>query len=199
MRLFLNFLWGLVLVTAFTLHSCATSKRKLAPPAAPISQALPKPDSVVVSRPASMWDKMLGRTPKPWKVAPITAHQPINIGRKSTVAMYYGTANVTNAGKKAQVATGAGASLLVAAKKSGPIVNADSGAVVQVATSGKGQAAAAGKDITQQQTTTKAGLPWGRIAAGVVGGGFLLWVFFFGGAGVLVALWRKNRTPDNQA
>jgi hypothetical protein len=58
----------------------------------------------------------------------------------------YGDATV--AGKKATVAAGQGASTVVAGKKAGPVVRADSGAVVQVATTKKGPAAAAGQDAT---------------------------------------------------
>jgi hypothetical protein len=110
----------LLLAVGLTLASCTTTKPKAPPQAEPIGlDSGPKLDSVVVARPPSFLDKVLGRTPKPWHVAPITAHQPINIGRKSTVAMYYGTANVTTAGKKAQVAAGEGATLTSIGKAKG--------------------------------------------------------------------------------
>jgi hypothetical protein len=202
----------LLLAVGLALASCTTTKPKSLPPAEPIGldTAPPTdlgttPPKMVVARPASVFDKLLGRTPKPWVVQPITAHRAPDIGngpvpRKCKGCVFNQVAgNQTNAGKKATATAGDDASVLQAGKKAGPVVLADSGATVQVATSGKGQAAAAGKDVSQQQTTTKAGLPWARIVMGAVGGGFLIWVLFFGGGGVLLALWRKNKPADTTA
>jgi hypothetical protein len=191
------------------LASCAHPKTQPPPRAEPIGLDTPPvglgttPLKMVVARPASMFDKLLGRTPKPWVVQPITAHRSPDIGngpvpRKCKGCTFNVVAgNQTNAAKKATATAGDDASVVQAGRKAGPVVLADSGAVVQVATSKKGQAAAAGRDASQRQT--KAGLPWARIVMGAVGGGFLIWVLFFGGGGMLLALWRKNKPADNQA
>jgi hypothetical protein len=120
-------------------------------------------DSVVVSRPPSRLDKLLGRTPKAWKVPLTVAHQPVSLGKKSTVNVYYGA--VTNAGKKAQVAAGDGAAVVVAAKKAGPVVLADSGAKVNVASSKKGPAQAGEGNVA---TAPAPGFPWWVLAIPVV-------------------------------
>lgn len=116
-------------------------------------------DSIVVERTPTFLDKVLHRTPKPYTVAVA----PARIGKKSTVNVYLGQTTVTTAGKKAQVAAGAGAAVVVADKKAGPVVLADSGAKVQVATAKKGQAAA-GEGNTQ--TKPKAGFPWWIVLVG---------------------------------
>lgn len=196
----------LLAAACLALASCAHPKTPPPPKAEPIGlDSTPKLDSVVVARPASFLDKVLGRNPKPWHVQPITAHQPINIGRKSSVAMYYGTANVTNAGKKAQVAAGKGATLSNIGKKAGPSVVA-SDSVQLNAIAGGGNLAAVngnGNDLEQIHTPPpKSGFPntldkifGGAVAALLVGGaiwfGFpILWPWFVG-------LFKRRKTEDS--
>jgi hypothetical protein len=90
-----------LIVGALLLASCTRPPATHPPQSEPIgADTLPaRPDSIMIARAPSALDKLLGRTPKPWKVAPVVAHQSVSLGKKSTVNVYYGA--VTNAGKKA--------------------------------------------------------------------------------------------------
>jgi hypothetical protein len=108
--------------------------------------------------------------------------------------------NQTVAGKKAQVAAGDGAAVVVAAKKAGPVILADSAAQVQLAIAKKGQAAA-GDGIHQQQEEVKPG-PWPAIIGGVgiVGGiGLVYWLVAGGGTLWLAGLFRRKNATPNEA
>lgn len=107
------------------------------------------------------------------------------------------TVTTTTVGKKATAATAEGAVAVAAEKKAGPVVLADSGAVVQVAASHKGPAAAAGRDATA--TTIKPPTPWlkyGLWAAGALAG---YWLIFGGGGALVLALFRRNKSTDTQS
>lgn len=178
----------LALACALLLGSCARHKPSPAPHAEPIGVILPPGDTeftrinsdnpaengparpgVVVQPPRTMLDKLTGRTPKP-QYYPLGT--PVTTGKKATVTIYNAPATVTTVGKKATAATGEGATVIAPAKKAGPVVVADSGAVVQLATSKKGPAAAAGHDATA--TVEESGWPW------------WLWVVLVGGSGFLI-------------
>jgi hypothetical protein len=129
------------------------------------------PDSVTVSRPPTFLDKVLHRTPKPWKVAPVVAHQPINIGKRSNVSVYYGTANVNNntVGKKGTGAAGEGAVATVVEKPKAPTNTGAGGTVTDNAKQGqRGGAAASAPGATATATTEKAGFPYWVLAIPVV-------------------------------
>jgi len=75
-------------------------------------------DSMVVTPHRSLVDKVLGRQPKSEILS-----TPARIGKKSTVAIYYGPATVTTTtvGKKATAATGAGATATTIEKAKAPV------------------------------------------------------------------------------
>jgi hypothetical protein len=162
----------LALASCLAIASCTRPPATHPPQSEPIgADALPAQlDSIVIARAPSALDKLLGRTPKPWKVAPIVAHQPVSLGTKSTVNMYYGA--VTNAGKKAQVAAGEGAVASVVGKKAGPaVVASDSSTLTYTDNTKAGQrggAAATGQGSTATATTEKAGFPYWVLAIPVV-------------------------------
>lgn len=128
-------------------------------------------DSVQVQPHRTLVDKVLHRpaAPKTYQAA------TIRTGKKATIAIYYAPAVITTAAKNATIATGGAVAAGKQAK--GPLIRADSGATVQVATSAKGPAAAAGHDATSTQTKP-AGTTWQAwlLRAGlVVGAGAALW------------------------
>lgn len=202
------------------LGGCGTH-RKLAPAAPPQSEpigaALPAGDTefirtdsdnpaengpsrsnVVVQPGRSLLDKVLGRNPQPYTLPAV----PAKVGKKSTVNVYYGPATVstTTVAKKATAATAEGATATAIDKAKGPTAIGDGAAAQDYTKQGqRGGAAASGAGATATATTVKPGLPWGRIAAGVVGGGFVIWLLFFGGVATLWALWRRNKPNPNQA
>lgn len=128
-------------------------------------------DSLVVQPHRTLVDKVLRRP------APARTYQAATIrtGKKATITIYAAPAIITTAAKNATIATGGA----VAAGKQarGPLIRADSGATVQVATSDKGPASAAGRDATA--TLMKpAGATWQAwlLRAGLVAGaGAALW------------------------
>lgn len=219
---------GLLLIAAilaFALASCGTH-RKLAPAAPPQSEPIgldtppPAPrdkefvrvnsdnpaengpsrrlDSIVVAPHRSLLDKVFGRKPKPY----VADNHVGNIGKKSTVSIYYGPATVstTTVGKKATAATAEGATATAIGKAKGPTAIGDSATAQDFTKQGqRGGAAASGAGATATATTIKPPTPWlkyGLWALGAVGG---YWLLFGGGGAVLLALWRRNKSTSNQA
>jgi hypothetical protein len=103
-------------------------------------------------------------------------------------------------GKKGNSATGDGTTATSIGKNNGPTAVGDSASATDNTKQGqRGGAGASGAGAKAEATTIKPGLPWGRIAAGVVVGGFLIWVLFGGGAATLLAFGRRKSSTHNQA
>lgn len=123
-------------------------------------------DSVVVEPHRTLLGKLLGRKPARY----ISGADVGNIGKKSAVSIYYGSATVTNtsAAKKSQVAAGPDAVLTNIEKPKAPTATG-SGAAQDFTKQGqRGGAAASGADATATATTSK-GFPWWLLLIPVVG------------------------------
>jgi len=111
-------------------------------------------DSLVVQPYRTLLAKVLRRP------APAKTYQAATIraGKKATITIYAAPATITTAARNATIATGGA----VAAGKQarGPLIRADSGATVQVATSAKGPASAAGHDASATQTKPGGTTTW---------------------------------------
>jgi hypothetical protein len=159
-------------------------------------------DSIVIEPERTLLDKLLGRTPTTSsiksdelpKLAP-----SIQAGKKSTVSVYYGS-TVTNAGKKAQVAAGAGAVASVIEKKAGPAVVASDSSTQNAVLGGGNIQATNGNNNTpnlsvpvQQAADWRAELakPTGKLIAGA------LVVLVVGGGVYGFILWRKKKAATN--
>lgn len=165
-------------------------------------------DSIVVERTPTFLDKVLHRTPKPYTVA-VT---PARIGKKSTVNVYLGPATVTTAGKKAQVAAGAGATASVIGKKAGPAQVASDSSTQNALLGGGNLAAVQGDGNRLEQKDEKPPeksllqsiwddfKPALLIVAGVLGLGAIAFTFINTPAGPwLVALFKPRNPSDNNA
>ncbi|MGI4862757.1 MAG: hypothetical protein ACRYFZ_02465 [Janthinobacterium lividum] len=160
-------------------------------------------DSVVVERPATFWDKVLHRTPKPYTVAPIVAQRSISIGRKSNVSVYYGSATViTNtAGKNAQLAAGAGAVTSHIEKKAGPaIVASDSSTLNAIAGGGNLAAVHGDGNQLEQHATTQQPPDWRAMLAKPVGAvlASVVAVSLVGGVIFLIAAYKRSKKLANE-
>lgn len=208
----------LALACALLLGSCARHKPSPAPHSDPIGVILPpgdteftrinsdnpaengpsrRPEKVVVQPHRTVLDKLLGRTPKSY----VSDNHVGNIGKKSTVSVYYGPATVatTTVGKKATAATGEGATATAIDKAKGPTAIGDSATATDNTKAGqRGGAAAIGAGSTATATTVKPPTPWLKYALWASGLGFTAWVLFGGGGAILLALWRKNKPTENQ-
>jgi hypothetical protein len=182
-----------LLAASLALASCAT-QRTLTParppadatsggrdegPAYTPAMLTQRPDSVIVQRALSFIDKVLGRTPEPFKGA-VT---PARIGKKSTVSIYYGPATVTTTtvGKKATAATAEGAVATTVGKVKAPTAIGDSATATDNTKAGqRGGAAATAPGAIATATTEKTGWPWWvwPAAAVVAYGGFRTYKYF---------------------
>ncbi|MGI4971203.1 MAG: hypothetical protein ACRYGH_19835 [Janthinobacterium lividum] len=194
----------LLLGIGLALASCASHKQLVQPaPSAHATSHSELPlDSIVVARQPNLFDKLLRRSAQ---TDTHVGQLPTKIGKKSTVAYYYGPATVTNAAKKAQVAAGADAALTITGKRSGPVIWADSGA--QVATSGQGIAqtgqgntaimpAEKPKKSLFKSLVTGLAHHWIAVVVGLVAVG-LLWTFWPTLGPLLVALWARRKKTDS--
>jgi hypothetical protein len=163
----------LLLAASLALASCAT-QRTLMPARSPADATsggrdegpaytpatlTQRPDSVIVQHSPSFIDKVLGRTPEPFKVA-VT---PARIGKKSTVNIYYGPATVitTRVGKKATAATAEGVKATTVGKVKAPTAIGDSATATDNTKAGqRGGAAATAPGAIATATTEKTGWPW---------------------------------------
>jgi hypothetical protein len=197
----------LLLAVGLALASCTTTKPKPPLQAEPIGLDTPPaglgttPPQMVVARPASMFDKLLGRTPKPWVVQPITAHRAPDIGNGPVPSKCKGctfnmvTGNQTNAEKKAQV-LGDGASVKGDTKAKGNAAvsqdsstqNALTGAGNQSNTKGNNNATTQTKQDTSKEAlgplavlanNATSWLPWVLGAVAVCGVCYGIYYFWF--------------------
>ncbi len=142
------------------LASCATTRTlppAPAPPPAAEFEALPDSLPFVLVKPRpSLIDQVLGRTPATVAYRGL----PAKI-KNSTVSVTYNrvaghqtnTSTTTSTAKNGRTVVGDGASNTEAGKKAGPIIRADTGAAVHVATSQQGPALAG--DGSHQAVTKK--------------------------------------------
>jgi hypothetical protein len=164
----------LALALALGLASCARHRTAPAPVAEPVHASTTRPDSAVVTPRRTVLDKVLGREPKPYTVKSTA----LNVGKKSTVAVYYGPATVTTTtvGKKATAATAEGAIATTVGKVKAPTAIGDSATATDNTKAGqRGGAAAIGKDASATATTQKSGWPWWLYVLLVGGGGLLVY------------------------
>jgi hypothetical protein len=200
----------LLLAVGLALASCTTTKPKSPPPAepigldtAPLTDLGTTPPQMVVARPASMFDKLLGRTPKPWVVQPITAHRSPDIGngpvpRKCKGCVFNQVAgNQTNADKKAQV-LGEGASVKGDTKAKGNAAISQDSSTQNALTGGGNIAATKGNNNattqTKQDTTKEAPGVLATIAEKLTGPlGYVV-----AGVGLFLFIaWRKKKAATN--
>jgi hypothetical protein len=194
----------LLLAASLALASCTRHNPPPAPTSEPIAQQAPpkQPAGVIVQPPRNLLDKLTGRTPEPQVYPPGT---PVYAGKRSTITVNNNhvagnQANTSSTtGKNGTSATGAGATATQVEKTEGPVATGPGDATDNRKQGQRGGAAASAPGAVATATTVKPGLPWGRIAAGVVGGGFLIWVLFGGGGAVLLARMRRKSSTPNQA
>jgi hypothetical protein len=201
-----------LLAASLALASCAT-QRTLTParppadatsggrdegPAYTPAMLTQRPDSVIVQRAPSFIDKVMGRTPEPFKVA-VT---PARIGKKSTVSIYYGPATVTTTtvGKKATAATAEGAVATVIEKKAGPaIVASDSSTQNAILGGGNIQATNGNNNTPQLTAPVQQAADWRATLAkptGYVLAG-LGTVLLVGGCIYLIAAYKRRNLLHN--
>lgn len=186
------------------LLGCATTRNLPPAPAAPPAvefEAMPDllPFVLVKPRP-TLIDQVLGRTPATLAYRGL----PAKI-KNSTVSVTYNhvaghqtnTSTTTSTGKNSRTVVGDGASNTEAGKKAGPIIRADTGAAVHVATSQKGPALAG--DGNHQAVTKKgpAQAGDGNRNTEQKASGWPWWLWLLIVAGVLTGIYRfsKRFTP----
>jgi len=192
-------------VLCLALASCATTRNLPTAPAEPppASQFVAMPDSlpfVLATPKASFLDQVLGRTPATVAYRGL----PAKI-KNSTVSVTYNhvagnqtnTSSTTSTAKNGRTVVGDGASNIEAGKKSGPIIRADTGADVHVATSKQGPALAG--DGSHQAVTKKgpAQAGDGNRNTEQKASGWPWWLWLLIVAGVLTGIYKvyKRFTP----
>jgi hypothetical protein len=168
----------------------------------PLNLLLPPvaaPDSlrfIEVSRKPNFLDKLFKHTPK---TTIYVGSGPIKTGKKSSVIINnvgHSQSNTSSTtGKKGTSATGEGATATAIDKVKAPTAVGDSASAADNTKAGqRGGAAATGKNAKAEATTVKPKFPWAAVIGGVVGFGFLIWMFFIGGHGgmFLAPLVRKK-------
>lgn len=186
------------------LASCATTRNLPPAPAQPPppTQFEALPDSlpfVLVKPKASFLDQVLGRTPATVAYRGLQG-LPAKI-KNSTVSVTYNhvaghqvnTSTSTTTGKNSRTVVGDGASNTEAGKKAGPIIRADSGAAVHVATSKQGSALAG--DGSHQAVTKKgpAQAGDGNRNTEQKASGWPWWLWLLIAALVLTGLYKLNK------
>jgi len=137
-------------LVGLALASCATTRNlppaPAEPPPAAEFEAMPDTlPTVVVTPNASFLDQLLGRTPAPVAYRGLPAkikNSTVSVTYNHVAGHQLNTTTTTSTGKNSRTVVGDGASNTEAGKKAGPIIRADTGAVVHVATSQQGPALA---------------------------------------------------------
>jgi hypothetical protein len=149
-----------------------------------------------VSRKPTFLNKLFGHTPKTTIYPGLL---PVKAGKKSTINIFHGPATVTTAAKNAQV-LGAGSSNTQTGKKSGDIIKADSGAIVnKVGGPGNAQTTRGNNNTPQLTAPVQQAADWRATLAkptGYVLAG-LGTVLIVGGCIYLIAAYKRRNLLNN--
>jgi hypothetical protein len=129
---------------------------------------------------------------------PASASAALGKCKGCTFNVAYGNQTNSVTGKKGNSATGDGATATAIDKVKAPTALGDSASATDNTKQGqRGGAGASGKNAKAEATTVKPKFPWAAVIGGVFCFGFLVWMIFLGGGGML-AVPLVRRKSDNQ-